>query len=297
VLGVCSVAVLIYFLHHAAISIQAPHIVTAIAEELDGIIEGQRVREADAPEHAGGSAPVPDLGGPSRSVPAPASGYLEAIDFDALIGCARKHDLVLRLRHRAGEFVYGGNELLRACPAHRVDDALARALAEGFTFKPQKLPAEAIDVGMLQLVEVAVRSLSPSLNDPFTALACIERLAGALLRVQSCPRAGPCRYDEDGALRVIASTLTNAELIDVAFDPIRHYGRDSALVVHGLFDMILVLAPSADAASRLALARQARMIRDASCEAFAEPWDRERIARKLQAVETALGQALAKRPV
>jgi uncharacterized membrane protein len=139
---------------------------------------------------------VPDLRGPSRSVPAPASGYLEAIDFDALIGCARKHDLVLRLRHRAGEFVYGGNELLRACPAHR----------------------------------------------------------------------------------------------DVAFDPIRHYGRDSALVVHGLFDMILVLAPGADA-------RQARMIRDASCEAFAEPWDRERIARKLQAVETALGQALAKRPV
>ena len=117
----------------------------------------------------------------------------------------------------------------------------------GFTFKPQRLPAEAIDVGMLQLVEVAVRSLSPSLNDPFTALACIERLAGALLRVQSCPRAGPCRYDEDGALRVIAPTLTNAELIDVAFDPIRHYGRDSALVVHGLFDMILVLAPSADA--------------------------------------------------
>jgi uncharacterized membrane protein len=96
---------------------------------------------------------------------------------------------------------------------------------------------------------------------------------------------------------VIAPTLTNAELIDVAFDPIRHYGRDSALVVHGLFDMILVLAPSADAASRLALARQARMIRDASCEASAEPWDRERIARKLQAVEAALGQALAKRPV
>ena len=178
-----------------------------------------------------------------------------------------------------------------------MDDDLARALAEGFTFKPQKLPAEAIDVGMLQLVEVAVRSLSPSLNDPFTALSCIERLAGALLRLQCCPRAGPCRQDEEGALRVIASTLTNAELVDIAFDAIRHYGRDSAIVVHGLLEMIAVVAPSADAASRAALARQARMIRDASLEAFAEPWDRERIARKLQAVETALGQALAKRPV
>jgi uncharacterized membrane protein len=198
VLGVCSVAVLIYFLHHAAMSIQAPHIVTAIADELDGIIEGQRVHESNAPEHTGWSAPVPELDGPSRSVPSPASGYLEAIDFSALVDCARKNDLVLRLRHRAGEFVYGGTELLRACPAQRVDDGLARVLTEGFTFKPQKLPAEAIDVGMLQLVEVAVRSLSPSLNDPFTALACIERLADALLRVQCCPRAGSCRYDEDG---------------------------------------------------------------------------------------------------
>jgi uncharacterized membrane protein len=83
VLGVCSVAVLIYFLHHAAMSIQAPHIVTAIADELDGIIEGQRVHESNAPEHTGWAAPVPDLDGPSRSVPSPASGYLEAIDFSA----------------------------------------------------------------------------------------------------------------------------------------------------------------------------------------------------------------------
>lgn len=117
VLGVCSVAVLIYFLHHAAISIQAPHIVTAIAEELDGIIEGQRVHEADAQGHTGGSAPVPDLGEPSRSIPAPASGYLEAIDFDTLIDCSRKHDLVLRLRHRAGEFVYGTS---CCAPARRI---------------------------------------------------------------------------------------------------------------------------------------------------------------------------------
>jgi uncharacterized membrane protein len=105
---------------------------------------------------------------------------------------------------------------------------------------------------MLQLVEVAVRSLSPALNDPFTALSCVERLADALLRLQCCPRAGPCRYDAEGRLRVIASTLTNAELIDVAFDPIRHYGRDSALIVHGLLEVIAVLAPGADAISRQA---------------------------------------------
>lgn len=184
VLGVCSVAVLIYFLHHAAMSIQAPHIVTAIADELDGIIEGQCVDDAADDARSRGTTSAPDLEGPSRSVISKASGYLEAIDFDALIDRARKHDLVLRLNHRPGEFVYAGTELLRACPAARADDELARALIEGFTFNPQKLPAEAIDVGMLQLVEVAVRSLSPSLNDPFTALSCIERLADALLRLQ-----------------------------------------------------------------------------------------------------------------
>ena len=289
-LGVCSVAVLIYFLHHAAISIQAPHIVSAIADELDGIIEGQRVEHPADDARSGGTVSTPDLDGPSRSVPSEASGYLEAIDFDALIDRARKHDLVLRLNHRAGEFVYASTELLRACPADRVDDELARALADGFTFKPQKLPAEAIDVGMLQLVEVAVRSLSPSLNDPFTALSCVERLADALLRLQSCPRAGPCRYDAEGRLRVIASTLTNAELIDIAIDPIRHYGRDSALIVHGLLEFIAVLAPGADAASRQALARQAQMIRDAGAEVFREPWDRERIERKATAAEAALAR-------
>jgi uncharacterized membrane protein len=95
---------------------------------------------------------------------------------------------------------------------------------------------------------------------------------------------------------VIASALTDAELIDVAFDPIRHYGRDSALIVHGLLEVIVVLAPGADAGSRAALARQAQMIRDASFEAFAEPWDRERIAKKIQAAEAALDRPLAGRP-
>jgi uncharacterized membrane protein len=91
---------------------------------------------------------------------------------------------------------------------------------------------------------------------------------------------------------VIASTLTNAELIDVAFDPIRHYGRDSALIVHGLLEVIAVLASGADAISRQALARQAHMIRNASVEIFQEPWDRQRIEQKLLAAEAALAQPL-----
>ena len=89
---------------------------------------------------------------------------------------------------------------------------------------------------------------------------------------------------------MIASTLTNAELIDIAIDPIRHYGRDSALIVHGLLEFIAVLAPGADAASRQALARQAQMIRDAGAEVFREPWDRERIERKATAAEAALAR-------
>jgi uncharacterized membrane protein len=151
-----------------------------------------------------------------------------------------------------------------------------------------------VEFAVDQLVEVAVRALSPGMNDPYTAMACIDRLGEALCRLAERVLPSPLRYDDDGQLRAIAYSFTFADVTGAAFNQIRQYRRGSAAVtIHLLEALANVATHTSKEEDRAALLQQASMIRRGSQEAIPEDWDRQEVEARYWAVEKALEQRRA----
>lgn len=291
-LALASVVVLIYFIHHVAVSIQANEVVGRVHRELIGGIDRL------FPERIGAAAPPAAVELPqgfereARAVAATGDGYLQIVDSDALMRRAVERDLVLRLERRPGHYVVEGTALARAWPRERVDDRLAGQLAEAFVLGTHRTPAQDVEFSIHQLVEVALRALSPSMNDAFTAIACVDRLSSALCRLADRAIPSPGRRDDRGRLRVVASPVTFPDVLDAALHQIRQAARSDAAVSLRLLE---ALVPVARAATRRedrdALRRHVELIARGARESLPEQEDRQALEERYRRARTALAAA------
>lgn len=296
VLALASLGVLIYFIHHVSVSIQAPIIIARVAEEFDRGVErlfpemlGESPPEEIESANASHVPPALDLDG--GRVPSCATGYLQAIDSDGLIGVANEKDLLIKVNFHPGEFITEGSDLVLTWPRQIIDKNLITEINSAFILGAERTETQDIAFSVHQLVEIAVRALSPGINDPFTALTCIDRLGAALCLLAERKMPSPYRYDASGKLRVIAKVTSFAELTNVAFEPIRQYGRSSALVDIRLLDTLSVIAAHVRREQdRRALVRHAHMIERASREALAEQVERNAVEERYYSVLKALGE-------
>lgn len=292
-LAVASLGVLVYFIHHVALSIQANHAVTQIGEELAERVDDlfpAAVGKANGLSTQATELSVED----AQPVLATADGYLQLIDVEGLMAYATAHDLRIRLLYHAGHFVIQGAPLALAWPATRIDTFKRARIGEAFVLGGSRSPVQDVEFALNQLVEVAVRALSPGINDPYTALACVDRLGAALSLLAQREMPAANRFDKHHTLRLQMSAVRFADLVDVAFNQIRQYGRGSAAVTIRMLESIAAIAPFTDAAKqREALERQAQMIHRGSREGLPEPNDRadvdRRFSRALMALEAAEG--------
>src|SRR5438067_10396030 len=187
VLMVADMGVLIHFIHHIAESIQLPEVIAGIAADLSRAIDAEfpdRRIEAGPEPHDGPAveelvAHIRDEGVP---VPATESGYLQFVGYAELAAIAEDAGAVVLLAHRPGHFVVAGRPFASVYPpqaAATVAAALEKAHATG----PHRTLSQDRVCAIDQLVEIAIRALSPAVNDTFTALTCIDWLCdGALWR-------------------------------------------------------------------------------------------------------------------
>ena len=198
---------------------------------------------------------------------------------------AREEDVLIRVELGPGSYVVCDRPLARAWPGSRVSDRLEEGIRRAFILGNQRTPVQDIEFAVLQLVEIAVRALSPSLNDPFTAVRCVHRLGSALSRVARRSMPPPHRYDEDGRLRWVAPVATFPSIADAAFDQIRRHSGTSAAVTLSLLDTIAVVAEFASRPEdRAALRRHADMIARGAREGLSEGEDRREVERRLARV-------------
>ncbi|RRJ83383.1 DUF2254 domain-containing protein [Aestuariirhabdus litorea] len=260
-LAVASVGVFIYFIHHVSVSIQANEVAGRIGREL--------IESADQlfPAGEGGEGPEPDaellesMGRESAPFYAQADGYLQFVDVAALIALARQEDLVFRLEVQPGRYVIAGTPLLRVWPPNRLTRALVEPLQGCFVQGRQRTRAQDIEHGVEQLVEVALRALSPSLNDPFTAMTCIDHLGAALSRLAAGELPSPYRYDDQQRLRLIAPADNFVAIASAAFAPIRqHSGGSAAVNLHLLDTLAQIIGFTRRPQDRAVLMEQGQMI-------------------------------------
>lgn len=294
VLAMLSLGVLIFFIHHVATSIQASRIIANVAEDLEQAID-RLFPEAISDDSATGDpdgAP-PDESSPvgdgSREVRATTTGYVQQIDAQGLMEVARERNVVVRMRVSAGAFVRKGQALLTVGPVAPPLDGDDTPFQKVFIIGSDRTGTQDVTFFMDQLVELAVRALSPGINDPGTAQLCIDRLEQALCQLGGRRIPSPARRDEDGHVRVFACPLTFARFVESAFNEIARYGRSSVSVTVRLLEAVRSVGSCVQReADRQALLRQAAAIFGHVRESAVSDEDRERIARCHRATLTAL---------
>ncbi len=281
VLALASLGVLIYFINHAAESIQADYVVASVSRDLHESIAwlfpkpNDRTPSATSPRWIPGGLPEGFERG-ARSVPSPRSGYIEAIDQDTLGRLAVEHDLVLRVDYRPGKFVNEGSRVVLAWPSERTNDTLVEAIQRAFYIGDRRTLTQDVEFAIDQLVEMAVRALSPGINDPFTAIACINRLGAGLCELASREIPSGHRHDDKGQLRLVADASTMDGLVDACFHQIRQAALGNAAVTLRLLECLAEVAEHAhDETFRAALLRHAELINQGSQSSLSQEFDRQ----------------------
>jgi len=289
-----SLGVLIYFIHHVSVSIQADEVVARVGKELveaiDRLFPEQIGHEQSQPAIESPDAGIPEaFDKEARPIAAVGDGYLQLIDADALMTLAMEEDVLLRVERRPGQYVVIGGPLVMVWLGDRVTDAFAARVNSAFALGNQRTAAQDMEFAVHQLVEIAVRTLSPGINDPFTAVACVDRLGSALSRLAQRDMPSPYRFDEQHRLRVVAAPISFPETVDAAFNQIRQYARSSAAVTIRLLETIAVIAGVVHRpGDRAALRRHAEMIARGAREGLPEEEDRRDADDRYQAASWAL---------
>lgn len=244
VLTVASLAVFIYFIHHAAQLIQVTHIIASVGRDLEEVIDRVVPSDSGTQEDDPIASNLPTSRG--RPIRADSAGYVQLIDHEGLLAAAVEHDLLVRLTVRAGSHVVPGTVLAEVWPAEQVDDAAADAIRAATVCGNQRTEQQDIDFGFQQLGQIALRALSPAINDPFTAGTCVDHLGVVLCRLAERPRPSLVTADEGGQARVIAQELAFTTLLGSAFDEIRRAGRDIIYILERLVGTLARIAERAD---------------------------------------------------
>jgi len=262
-LALCSIAVLIFFIHHVPRSIHVNSVVAGIGRQLIISLEerfpefiGQsdnvsQTEVAEVPASLSSEALTP--GADIASVSSRGTGYIEAVDDERLMKIATRAKLVLRLQYQPGDYIHIGRSFALAWPKERMTDETLDALQSTFAVGSRRTPMQDTRFLVDELVEVGTRALSPGVNDPFTAITCLDWLGAALSEVARRQLPNPYRSDKDSNLRVIAPPLTFAGYVARSLGQFRQYlATDKNVCLHA-FVTVERIAEACRSAEQIAI--------------------------------------------
>lgn len=229
VLAVLCVAVLIWFIQHISNSIQVWTLANGLSQELES-----RVRHhfRQDPESGDDDPEPPSIEGwPRRDVDARATGYVQHINAGSICQVAERRDLFIEVRSRPGDFLVRDSTVATLYGddiSDRAIDNIRAAIVGG----PRRTPEQDLEFAVQQLVEMAVRALSPGTNDPYTAVNALDRLSSGLAEAVAGRPPAAVVTDGSGTPRVRLDRISIVALVDQVFDGVRHYATDHPIVVH-----------------------------------------------------------------
>ena len=231
-MGIWCLVLFIYFIHNISASVQINSIVEKVYNETKNELYKRQEAEKTAERHRQESVDEEIM--PRFVFPSKASGYLQTIDADNLVEIANEHDLVIRIYPHSGDFVIADTPFM-ACtkPYEEIEPSIRDSIYDNFTF----FPGEKIEInaryGLTQLMEIAVKALSPGINDPGTACICIDYLTDLLILWDKLEHSD-VYYDEYQNPRLIIRSLGFESLFELCMGPIRRYGKGDLLIANTL---------------------------------------------------------------
>jgi len=295
ILAFVGIAYLMYFIHHISMSIQASSIVAATARETIAAVDRLFPEELgeDGEEAVQGRLAASLEDGPWSSVPANKTGYIETLDAGALQALARKHDATLRMERGIGEFVVEGAPLASMAGPGGPDDETTVALNAVYVVGRHRTVEQDAAFGIRQIVDIALKALSPGINDATTAVMCVDYLAAILVRLAG-RRIATVPGPDGEELRVIARGPSFESLLDESFDQIRQNAAGNVAVLSRLLGTLQTVASLTTSPSRRhALCEHMQWIADLAERTIVAPHDRAQFASRAARVRKALDTAQA----
>jgi uncharacterized membrane protein len=298
-LAVGALAWLVYFIHHIAHAIHANHIIDRVARETLEVIDDEfpvAVGRADShPEDTGAPPPIPDE---AVAVEAAASGYVQLCNRERLLELARENHLVIYQEHGVGEFVVEGNPLVSIVSKKPLTDEIRAVCVACFDLGETRTLQQDFQFGIRQIVDMALKAISPAINDPSTANSCLDHLARILSHLAR-RRILPVemRDPETGRLLMVRRAATFRGSIDLAFNQLRQYGRNDMAVCLRMVRALTEIALATDHVPHQERAlHHARLIEEGVSQQFVSD-DRQELVARLTALRELVAETRAKMAV
>ncbi|MEZ4750769.1 MAG: DUF2254 domain-containing protein [Bdellovibrionota bacterium] len=265
VLAVLSMGLLIFFVHHVAYIIQAPAVIAMVCRDLGASLsatfpekkKGEETR--DLQKRLGSIAD--GLGTAHLHISAHSEGYIQGMDYETVLEAATQSQTVIEVLKRPGDFHIRGDTLFSVYGKAELPKKTIKHLQSALSTGHRRTTVQDAECGINELVEVAVRALSPGVNDPFTAMNCLDYLGAYLCMAATLSPQPKYLHDKDENLRVILRTFTLAGLIDAAFNQIRQYGQGSVAVSIRVLEVLeRLLKKGCEDPARDAILQHAEMV-------------------------------------
>jgi uncharacterized membrane protein len=223
-------------------------------------------------------------------VTAPVSGYLQFVRHATLVRIAAEYDAVIRLHYRPGHFLTQGHPLASVWPPEAAA-TIGRRLESVHITGPLRTLTQDIAFGVDQLVEIAIRALSPAVNDTFTAMTCIDWLGDSLCKIAVEWHPHACHRDRGGQIRLITVPVSYERLVTRSFEKIRQAAGGMPAVLIRQLDALSTIMAVAPAGRAQVLLDQAVMIQRVNLRTVPEQADQADITARYDALLALHAQA------
>lgn len=277
VAAIANIILLIIFIHHIAVSIQADKVIADISGTLSKNLKILFPEELGSGPEGDKIPNVIDIKNGyqfKRHIVSPKSGYILYMDNSMIADMAKEEDLLIELYQRPGDYLVQDKVIGEVFSNKEYVDEEAFKFQDIFIIGKSRTTQQDSEFSIHQMVEIAGRALSPGVNDPYTAIACIDNLTSTMCYLTKVRFPSKYRYDEEQNLRVIASTLTFEGMMNVAFNQIRQFAGGSPSVVIRLMEAFITIDKFAkNNEQKSAVHKHAEMVLRVAEESFTEKND------------------------
>jgi uncharacterized membrane protein len=291
VLAFGGIAVLIYFIHHIASSIQASNIIASVTKEtnasIDRLLPEKLDHEPDAYE--GRNPMIESLDERTwYPVPSAVSGYIQSVNNDALLHLAEDIRTIVRTEHGIGAFVVQDTALVSLALTYPPDQKTIDALNGAYSIDRSRTVEQDPAFGIRQIVDMAIKALSPGINDTSTAMMCVDYLTSILARLAGRQFPPSHRYEGE-TLRVVAIVPSFEGLLSEAFDQIRGSAEVNVAILVRMLGSLNTIGSLTIRRSHIrALDEQLQLIAEQVDRCIEASHDRARLEKRLSEVREAL---------
>ncbi len=242
ILAIICILFFILFIHHSATFVQVNNLIEKITRQSLFLVKNKNELHEGEPFEKWDSWEEKELredaGMPIYSQK---MGYIQHIPYDKLIEIASQNDCVIRLDSDVGNYVQSGSRIATVW-SEDLSSFSENSLLFTIAIGTERINDQDLEFSIQKLVDIALRAISPSVNDPHTAMNCTNRIGTILSKIGDTYEPKEAFFDKKRNLRVLTTPKPFFQYVYTSFYQIRHYGKDDVSVLNGILEALILTA-------------------------------------------------------